>query len=132
MPHRCLQRLLRRDNRAMISLAIIVLFVFNPLCGPLIYQHIGGTYQSALNGRIGPAQYHNPFWQELTNQDQLPSSMYWLGTDAIGRDILARLMQGMLVSLADVIMVEIIDIGLGVLVGVLEGVFGGWTEQLLA
>jgi oligopeptide transport system permease protein len=125
-------RRLRRDKRAMISLAIIVLFVLIPIFGPIIYQHIGGPYQSALNGRIGPAQYHNPFWQELTNQDQLPSSMYWLGTDAIGRDILARLMQGMLVSLAVVIMVEIIDIGLGVLVGVLAGFFGGWIDQLLA
>ena len=125
-------RRLRRDKRAMASLAIIVLFVLIPIFGPIIYQHIGGSYQSALNGTIGPAQYHNPFHQELDRQDELPSGQYWLGTDAIGRDVLARLMQGMLVSLAVVIMVEIIDIGLGVLVGVLAGFFGGWIDQLLA
>src|SRR5712692_9857909 len=125
-------RRLRRDKRAMLSLGIIVLFVLIPLFGPIIYQHIGGTYISPINGAIGPSKYHNPFWTELTNQDQLPSSMYWLGTDGIGRDLLARLMQGMLVSLAVVIMVEIIDIGLGVLVGVLAGFFGGWIDQLLA
>src|SRR5258708_29055815 len=93
-------RRLRRDKRAMISLAIIVLFVLIPLFGPLIYQHIGGTYPSALNGRIGPAQYHNPFWQELTNPDQLPSSMYSLGPDPVRPDILAPRLQAILVSLA--------------------------------
>jgi oligopeptide transport system permease protein len=125
-------RRLRRDKRAMLSLGIIVLFVLIPLFGPIIYQHIGGPYQSALNGTVGPAQYHNPYHQELDRQDELPSGQYLLGTDAIGRDLLARLMQGMLISLAVVIMVEIIDIGLGVLVGVLAGFFGGWIDQLLA
>src|SRR5258708_35814914 len=63
-------RRLRRDKRAMISLAIIVLFVLIPLFGPLIYQHIGGTYQSTLNRRIDPPQYTNPLCQESTIQDQ--------------------------------------------------------------
>src|SRR5215470_9135930 len=124
-------RRLRRDKRAMISLAIIVLFVLIPLFGPLIYQHIGAPYHSNFSGSsIGPAMYRNPFHGEFDRQDELPSGQYWLGTDALGRDLLARLMQGMLVSLAVVIMVEIIDIGLGVLVGVLAGFFGGWIDQL--
>jgi oligopeptide transport system permease protein len=127
-----LQRL-RRDKRAMISLGFLVLFVLVPIFGPVIYQHIGGPYTSSIcSCQIGPDQYHNPFHQELDRQDELPSGQYWLGTDSIGRDLLARLMQGMLVSLAVVIMVEIIDVGLGVLVGVLAGFFGGWSDQLLA
>lgn len=125
-------RRLRKDKRAMVSLGVIVLFILIPLVGPPIYQHIGGTYVSALNGPIGPAKYHNPFWQELTNQDQLPSGMYWLGTDGIGRDQLARLMQGMLVSISVALLVEIFDILLGVSIGVLAGYFGGWIDQLLA
>ncbi len=126
-------RRLRRDKRAMVSLGIIVLFIVIPLFGPIIYQHIGGPYHSNVSGSsIGPEVYRNPFHQELDRQDELPSGQYLLGTDAIGRDLLARLMQGMLVSLAVVVMVEIIDIGLGVLVGVLAGFFGGWIDQLLA
>ena len=54
-------RRLRRDKRAMVSLGIIVLFIVVPIFGPFIYQHIGGTYQSTLNGPIGPQLYHNPF-----------------------------------------------------------------------
>jgi peptide/nickel transport system permease protein len=90
-------RRLRRDTRAMISLGFIFFFIILPLIGPPIYQHIGGPYHSTLNGTLGPAVYHSPFHQELDRQDEGPSAQYWLGTDAIGRDLLARLMQGMLV-----------------------------------
>src|SRR6266571_3496475 len=125
-------RRLRRDKRAMTSLVVIALFFIIPLVGPLIYQHVGSPYHSILNGTIGPDVYHNPFHQELDRQDEGPSAQYWLGTDAIGRDLLARLMQGMLISLVVAILVEIVNIVLGVLVGVLAGFFGGWLDQLLA
>ena len=125
-------RRLRRDKLAMVSLGVIIFLVVIPIIGPFLYQHIGPPYQSSLNGTIGPGLYHNPFHQELDHQDEFISGQYWLGTDAIGRDLLARLMQGLLVSLSVALMVEIVDIGLGVLVGVLAGFFGGWIDQLLA
>ncbi len=50
----------------------------------------------------------------------------------MGRDQLARLMQGMLISLTVALLVEVVDIGLGVTVGVLAGFYGGWIDQLLA
>src|SRR5581483_2576734 len=52
--------------------------------------------------------------------------------DAIGRDILARLMQGMLVSIFVAVAVEILDILVGITVGVLAGYYGGWIDQILA
>src|SRR5438874_3593883 len=125
-------RRLRRDKRAMVSLGIIVLFIVVPLIGPVIYQHVGGTYQSTFYGPIGPQLYHNPFHQELDRQDEFISGQYWLGTDAIGRDLLARLMQGLLVSLTVAFLVETVDIVLGVLIGVLAGFYGGWIDQFLA
>src|SRR3989440_5975469 len=124
-------RQLRRDKRAMVSLGVIVFFILIPLIGPTIYQHIGGTYQSTINGPISPTLYHNPFHQELDRQDEFISGQYWLGTDDIGRDLLARLMQGMLVSLSVAAIVEIIDIVLGVTGGVLAGFYGGLLFQLL-
>ncbi|MHB8595638.1 MAG: ABC transporter permease [Ktedonobacteraceae bacterium] len=125
-------RRLRRDKRAMVSLSVIILFILIPLFGPVIYQHIGGPYNSPINGVVGPALYHNPFHLESTRQDELPSAQYWLGTDSVGRDQLARLMQGMLISLTVALLVEVVDIGLGVTVGVLAGYYGGWIDQLLA
>jgi peptide/nickel transport system permease protein len=125
-------RRLRRDKRAMVSLGVIILFILIPIFGPIIYQHIGGPYTSPLNGTIGPSLYHNPFHQELDRQDELFSSQYWLGTDGIGRDLLARLMQGMLVSIMVALIVEVVDIVMGVTIGVLAGFYGGWIDQLLA
>ncbi|MBE3558049.1 MAG: ABC transporter permease [Ktedonobacteraceae bacterium] len=126
-----LRRLLR-DRRAMISLAVIVLFLLIPVFWPPIYQHIGGPYHSETNGMIGPEVYHNPFHTELTRQDEGPSAQYWLGTDSIGRDLLARLMQGMLISLVVALLVETVNIILGLTIGILAGYFGGWIDQALA
>ncbi len=125
-------RRLWRDKRAVASIGVIVFFILLALIGPPIYQHIGGPYNSPTNGVIGPSKYHSYAWQELSNQDQFISGMYWLGTDDLGRDMLARLMQGVLISLTVAVLVEIVDIVLGVLVGVLAGYYGGWIDQVLA
>jgi peptide/nickel transport system permease protein len=125
-------RRFRHDTRAMICLGIIILFVLIAIFGPLIYQHIGGPYQSTLNGIVGPDRYHSFAHEEIDRLDELPSAQYWLGTDSVGRDMLARLMQGLLISITVALMVEVIDIVLGVTIGVLAGYYGGWIDQLLA
>jgi len=123
---------LRRDKRAMASVIVIGLFVLIAIVGPPIYQHIGGPYNSPLNGVIGPDVYHTFYHEELNRLDEGPSAMYWLGTDNLGRDMLARLMQGMLISLSVAILVEIVDITLGISIGVLAGFHGRWIDQFLA
>lgn len=123
---------LRRDKRAMASMIVILIFIVLPLVGPAIYQHIGILYKGPTSGLIGPGVYHNPFHTELTQQDEGPSTQYWLGTDSIGRDLFARLMQGMLISLIVAVSVEIVNIILGVGIGVFAGFFGGWLDQCLA
>src|SRR5260370_39751807 len=88
-----------RDWRTKFSLVVLGLFVLLALAGPPIYQHIGGSYRSSTDGLVyGAVAYHSYSHEELVRQDELPSSQYWLGTDQVGRDILARLMQGMLIS----------------------------------
>ncbi|HZU69374.1 MAG TPA: ABC transporter permease [Ktedonobacteraceae bacterium] len=128
-----LQRL-RRDKRAMISIGIIAFFVLVAIVGPFIYQHVDAPlYKSNIDGNTYPGTvYRSYYHSELDRQDELPSNQYWLGTNEIGQDILARLMQGILVSLSVAVVVEIMDIVLGILIGVLAGYFGGWIDQLLA
>jgi oligopeptide transport system permease protein len=123
---------LRRDTRAMVSISVILLFIVIAIIGPIIYQHIGSVYHSPINGLVPASVYHGYSHQELTRTDENPSAQYWLGTDSLGRDMLARLMQGMLISITVAIAVEIIDVVLGVAVGVLAGFYGGWIDQLLA
>ncbi|HAE83147.1 MAG TPA: ABC transporter permease [Ktedonobacter sp.] len=125
-------RRLRRDKRAMASVGVILFFVLLAIFGPSIYLHIGGPYQSPLNGTVGPQVYHSYYHQELDRQDEGPSAQYWLGTDDLGRDLLARLMQGILISISVAVLVEVVDVVLGILVGVLAGYYGGWIDQVLA
>ena len=125
-------RRLRRDKRAMASVGVIAFFVLLALIGPTIYQHVGGIYQSPISGPIGPEVYHTYYHQELNRQDELPSLQYWLGTDDLGRDMLARLMQGILISIAVALLVEVVDVGAGITVGVLAGFNGGAIDQVLA
>ncbi|GHO84493.1 ABC transporter permease [Dictyobacter formicarum] len=126
-------RRFRRDKRAMISLGIIIFMVVVAVLGPPIYQHIGGPYKGPFSSKIiGPDVYHTYDHQELDRTHELPSAQYWLGTDGIGRDLLARLMQGMLISIVLAIVVEIVDITLGISIGVLAGYYGGWIDQFLA
>ncbi len=147
-------RRLRRDKRAMASVGVIIFFVLLALFGPFIYQRIGGIYNSPFSGPIGPSVYHTYYHQELSRQDELPSWMYyfytggmsqsdmqsrqlpsfqyWLGTDQLGRDILARLMQGILISITVALLVEVVDVGAGITVGVLAGYNGGAIDQVLA
>src|SRR5947209_829920 len=125
-------RRLRRDKRAMASVAVVGFFVLLAIFGPSIYLHIGGPYDSPLNGTISPQVYHSYYHQELDRQDEGPSAQYWLGTDDLGRDLLARLMQGILISISVAVLVEVVDIILGILVGVLAGYYGGWIDQVLA
>src|SRR5205823_12616778 len=81
---------------------------------------------------IGPQVYHTFYHQELTRQDELPSTQYWLGTDQLGRDLLARLVQGILISITVALLVEVVDVGMGITVGVLAGFHGGAIDQVLA
>jgi len=126
-------RRLLRDKRAMFSMGLILLFILIAIVGPFIYQHIGGPYVSNVNAvTYGPQDYHNFSHEELDRQNEMPSAQYWLGTDELGRDILARLMQGILVSIMVAVIVEIVDVVLGITIGVLAGYYGGWIDQFLA
>ncbi len=126
-------RKLRRDGRAIASVSLILLFVLISIFWPPIYQHIGGDYKSTATNRvISSTVYHTFDHQEQDRLDEGPSGQYWLGTDSLGRDLFARLMQGMLISLLVAFVVELVDIVFGVTIGVLAGYYGGWIDQLLA
>src|SRR2546429_5713878 len=125
-------RRLLRDKRAVISLSIIVFLVLLAIVGQPIYQHIGTPYTNDVGKQIGPEVYHNPFRHDLDFENQPISARFWLGTDSVGSDLLARLMQSLLISISVAAAVEVTDILLGVTIGVLAGYYGGRIDQVLA
>jgi peptide/nickel transport system permease protein len=54
-----------------------------------------------------------------------------LGTDALGRDILAIIVHGARTAIGIGLVAALISTGIGVLVGAVAGYFGGWVDDLL-
>lgn len=60
-----------------------------------------------------------------------PGAGHWFGTDDYGRDYFARALYGGRVSLLVGFASMIIATGIGVIVGVISGYYGGWLDNLL-
>ena len=59
-----------------------------------------------------------------------PSLDNWLGTDDRGRDVLARLIYGFRISIFFGLILACLGTVLGILVGAMQGFFGGWLDLL--
>lgn len=62
---------------------------------------------------------------------QAPSWRHWLGTDELGRDVMALLATGARISLLVGITASIISIAIGTFVGVTAGYCGRWVDAVL-
>jgi microcin C transport system permease protein len=60
-----------------------------------------------------------------------PSAENWLGTDDQGRDVLARLIYGLRISIVFGLLLTLVSSLLGVLAGAIQGYFGGWVDLIL-
>lgn len=69
---------------------------------------------------------HRPDWDALS---QPPSAAHWFGTDAIGRDVLARVLAGGRLSLAIGLLASLVALALGLGWGALAGYAGGAWER---
>ena len=109
-----MQRLMR--NRlafaAAIILAVITIICIAGQFIPIIERHDSGAQQ-----------------YDVVNQG--PSSEYWFGTDILGRDVWARMLQGTLFSLKIGIGTQIVVLVIGISVGMGAALGGRFTDQLL-
>lgn len=72
-------------------------------------------------------------WNPLTGvagaQLQAPGAAHWLGTDALGRDLYARLVFGAVHSLSGALAAVAVGLAVGSAVGLLAGSCGGWVDE---
>lgn len=61
-----------------------------------------------------------------------PSGEHWFGTDALGRDVFARVVYGARISLRVGIVVVVVSSIVGTFFGALAGYFGGWMDRILS
>ncbi len=80
----------------------------------------------------------DPFTQDILRRNQPPLSsgvdgegFYLLGTDALGRDLLARLFEGARVSLMVGVATVLVSGTAGTIIGIIAGYRRGWVDDLL-
>ena len=100
---------------AVASLLTLLLLALLSLGAPLLEDLLG------LDGQT----------TNLFQQNQPPSLEHPLGTDEIGRDLLARLLQGGRVSLAVAVVAALASAVIGTTIGVIAGYYGGRFDALL-
>src|SRR6478736_3887380 len=81
----------------------------------------------------GPVLWpHDPTTQELARRLEAPSLSHPLGLDELGRDILARLLQGARISLLVGLAVVSVSSTIGMLLGSIAGYFGGRVDDVIS
>ncbi len=103
---------LKRNPLAIIGIAIIVLWILIALFGPSLmrysHTHIDSKNQMARPGTNG----------------------HLLGTDALGRDLLARIVYGSRSILTVALLTSIVSTLIGIIFGFVAGYFGGKLDTL--
>ena len=71
--------------------------------------------------------YHS-YLEDVQPPPHLPSLGHWLGTDRLGRDVLARLFYGFRTSMLFSLYLTVIMAILGVFIGGIQGYWGTWVD----
>ena len=105
-------RRFKRHRLAYWSLWVLGLLVLAVLLGPLVYKV--GINDIDFQARLAPPSWKHP-----------------LGTDDLGRDLLARVLYGGRISLAVGFASMVVAIVVGVAVGAISGISRGWVDAAL-
>lgn len=73
---------------------------------------------------------HNPTKGSLKEVRQAPSGRHPLGTDALGRDVLSRIIFGARISLQVSLLATLVGAAFGSLLGLIAGYFGGIVDAV--
>ena len=104
---------LKRNRTAMIGFFIVCFMILMAILAPMLAPYS----PNAINPGI-------PF-------KGIGFKGHLLGTDDLGRDILSRVIYGARVSLIVAVGATLVGAGIGVLIGLVAGYFGGWLDIVL-
>ena len=103
----------RKNKWAMTGSIILLFFLLLAVFGPIIVP-----FSTMEFGEV---------------EDMLlpPSAQHWLGTDDMGRDVLANLISGARISLLIGVVATALSMIIGTLIGIISGYFGRGIDNLL-
>jgi peptide/nickel transport system permease protein len=105
----------RRDPLAIASLIIIAVFVLGAIFAPVLTPY-------PRQGLGDP---------NILEKFRPPSLAHPLGTDNLGRDVLARILFGGRTSLSIGFLVVLIAVAIGAPLGAIAGYYGGWVDDVV-
>ncbi|GAA0413123.1 ABC transporter permease [Cocleimonas flava] len=104
---------LKRNKVAMVGFGILFLLVIIAIFGPYLYD--GSPWKMVQRPFLPPFQ----------------DSKFPLGTDTLGRDVLAGLIHGARISLLVGLISTAIALLIGIPLGAYAGYYGGWVDEVL-
>jgi len=119
-----LWRLLKKNRLAFTGLAIFVLFFLTAFTGLLLTAGTKPVINPAmvrLPEKLRPP-LSKPNLEILRPEEAPPLGIYLFGTDDLGRDVFARMLQGSWVSLT----VGFVAVGISLIIGVIMGGISGY------
>jgi len=136
---------LRRSRLAMACLLILVVFTGMAAWGEMVYwrYHIMDAQAPRILRPMQVVLIHVLRAKKVqgqqapynrTNMDRVyqpPSRAHWMGTDALGRDVMQRVVQGAKIAFQVGVITSLIAISIGVLLGCLAGYYGGWVDDVV-
>lgn len=107
-------RVFRSNKAALVGLTLLSLLVLTMIFGPQWY--------GVAPFDIVAQPFTAPFMD----------AKVWLGTDYLGRDVLAGMLVGGRVTLLVGLAAASVAVSIGVTIGALAGYFGGWVDTVLS
>jgi peptide/nickel transport system permease protein len=133
-------RTLRRDRLTLTALGFVFLIGLLSIGAGVITGMLGVNPNTTNPANAYQPVYLWPYLEWRLGTDPLTAptilgkangAVHWLGTDQLGRDMLARLLYGGRISLSIGLVAASISLVMGVLVGVVAGYFGGWVDDVV-
>jgi peptide/nickel transport system permease protein len=119
--------LFKKNKLAFLGLLIFVLFFFTALAGIILTSGTNPYFDPSmvrLQEKLLPPLSH-PNIKTLRPEETPKLGLYLFGTDDLGRDVFARMLQGAWVSLT----VGFVAVGIAVLIGIFLGGIAGYFGQ---
>jgi len=110
------RRRLFKNKLAVFGAIVVALLAALCFSEPLLCPRVVGFTYEQQDLVLGPAP---------------PSAQHWLGTDPLGRDLLARLLYGGKISLMVGLCATLVSLTIGVLYGAISGFAGGKLDMVL-
>ena len=120
-------RLFRKNKLAFLGLLIFILFFFTALAGIILTSGTNPYFDPSmvrLQEKLRPP-LSEPNLKTLRPEETPKLGLYLFGTDDLGRDVFARMLQGAWVSLT----VGFVAVGIAVLIGIFLGGIAGYFGQ---